>query len=112
MASVPIRTRALYPPLRAPVYFTRVSPSRLRFDARDGERALGGFTVQTDELLRESSWLTTEIFLAQQPDLICTVRVAWIDELPDGLPARFDVGLQIAGIHPDDRQRLASAMAA
>jgi hypothetical protein len=104
-------TRAPYPPLRAPVYFTPVCPPLLRCDARKGESALGGFTVQTDEVLRESSWMTTEIFLGQQPDLICTVRVAWVDELPDGLPARFDVGLQIAAIHPDDQQRLAFATA-
>jgi hypothetical protein len=112
MSRAPISPRALYPRLRAPIYFVPVSPPLLQCDARNGERTLAGFTVQTDEVIRESSWMTTEIFLGRQRDVICTVRVAWVDQLPDGLPARFDVGLQIAAILPDARQRLASALAA
>jgi len=101
-----------YPWLQAPAYFTRVAPPLFPDDPDPAELILGGFRVYTDDLLKELSWVDTEIFLARQPDVICTARVAWVDELPDGAPARFDVGLQIAAINPCDRKRLVSVVKA
>ena len=103
--------RTAYPRLLAPVYFT---PSALprwlqRKRSPDGD-SLGGVRVFTDERPAEDVPLRLEVFLVDGTTVTCRVRVAWVEPLPDGAPARFDVGLEFTALRPGDRERLSAVI--
>jgi hypothetical protein len=103
--------RKPYPRLLAPVYFTRAGfPWRFwnRALARD---ALGGVRVFADEAPGQGDSLHAEIFLLDGTSVTCRVFVAWVDELPEGAPGRYDVGLAFTAIRPGDRERLGPVLA-
>jgi PilZ domain-containing protein len=100
--------RASYPRLQAPTYFR---PAGLPvFVRRTKDGSLGGVSVHTDEEMRPGSRLKIEVFLADDTSVVCQVRVAWVERLPDGAPARYDVGLTFTAIDPRHRDRLRSAI--
>ena len=37
-------------------------------------------------------------------------RAGWIDDLPEGSPARHDVGVKFVTIHPEDHERLKTVL--
>ena len=101
-----------YPRLLAPVYFTRARlPLGLFRKRSPAGNSLGGVRVLTDERPAERVPLHLEIFLVDGTSVTCKVVVAWIDPLPDGAPARFEVGLEFTGLRPGDRDRLAPVLA-
>lgn len=103
--------RTAYPRLLAPVYFTRAGLprwlSRKRSPAGD---PLGGVRVFTDERPAEGVPLSLEVFLVDGTSVMCRVVVAWVEPLPDGAPARFDVGLEFSALRPGDRERLSAVI--
>jgi PilZ domain len=103
--------RIAYPRLLAPVYFTRARLPRGLFDkGLPPGNSLGGVRVFTDERPGEGAPLHLEIFLADGTSVTCGVVVAWIDPLPEGAPARFEVGLEFTTLRPGDRERLAPVL--
>ncbi len=102
--------RKRYPRLRAPVYFNTL---RLPLFGRKRRRIgdpLGGMCVYTDEEPKEGVPLELEVFLPDGTSVVCRVEVAWLETLPDGGPARCDVGLRLTAIHPHDRERLSTVL--
>jgi hypothetical protein len=103
--------RKPYSRLQAPIYFTPTG-FRWRFWSRAPARdALGGVRVFADEPPRQGESLDAEIFLLDGTSVTCRVFVAWVDELPDGAPGRYDVGLAFTAIRPGDRERLGPVLA-
>ncbi len=100
--------RPSYPRLRAPAYFHPAGLPIFRRRPKDSD--LGGVCVHTDEELRLGSRMKLEVFLPNDTSVVCEVRVAWIDRLPDGAPARYDVGLRLTAIDPRQRDLLGSAL--
>jgi len=98
----------LYPRLLAPAYFHSAGLPVFRRRGRDGD--LGGIRVQTDEEVRLGRRLRLEIFLPDDTSVVCQVCVAWVDRLPAGAPARYDVGLRLTAIDPLQRERLSAAL--
>jgi hypothetical protein len=99
-----------FPRLGAPVYFTKVG---LRFFRRRRKRpdgAMGGVRVYTDEDPKEGARLQLEIFLPDGSSVTCKVEVVWVEPLPDGEPARYDVGLGFVAIYPQDRELLSAVL--
>jgi len=104
--------RTAYPRLLAPVYFSPSGfPRWLQGRRPPGGDSLGGVCVFTDERPPEDVPLRLEVFLADGSGVTCKVRVAWVDPLPDGAPARFDIGLEFTALRPGDRERLSSVIA-
>jgi hypothetical protein len=101
-----------YSRLLASVYFTEVGLHFLRRKPRRPDDELGGVRVYSDEAPREGARLHVEIFLPDHTSVICKVDVAWVDPLPAGSPARYDLGLTFVAIHPQDRERLAAVLQA
>jgi len=105
--------RTAYARLLAPVYF---SPSALlrwlqRIRPARGQSRLGGVCVFTDERPPQDVPLRLEVFLPDGTSVTCSAVVAWVDPLPDGGPAKFDVGLEFTALRPGDRERLSSVIA-
>lgn len=103
--------RRPYPRLLAPVYFTPSAlPRWLQRRGRLGSDSLGGVRVFTDERPAEDVPLRLEVFLVDGTSVTCRAVVAWVEPLPDGAPARFDVGLEFTALLPGDRERLSAAI--
>ena len=100
-----------YPRLQAPVYFTRAG-SRWPWRKRQPTGRLpGGVSVFTDdEPLERGVSLRLEIFLRDGTNVVCRAQVAWVEMLPDGAPARYEVGLDFTALRPNDRERLFTAL--
>ena len=54
--------------------------------------------------------LELELFLPDEVELTCAVEVVWVEALPEGSPARFDIGVKFVNIRPEDRERIASVL--
>jgi uncharacterized protein (TIGR02266 family) len=101
--------REQYPRLRAPVYWRPVGLPLLRRKKKSAQD-LGGVLVCLDEKLKEGARLEIEVFLPDRTSITCKVEVAWIDRLPEGALARFDVALRFTAIAPEDRERLSAVL--
>ena len=72
--------------------------------------SLGGLRVYADDPPMAGDRLELELFLPDQTEVVCTVEVVWVEELPEGSPARYDVGVKYVSISPGDRERLSSVL--
>ena len=101
--------RRQYPRVNAPV-FCRPVGKPLFGRRRAADVSLGGMRLYADDAPSVGDRLELELFLPDQTELTCRVEVVWIDELPEGSPARFDVGVKFVDITPADRGRLSSLL--
>jgi hypothetical protein len=51
-----------------------------------------------------------DVLLPDGGTVTALVEVEWCDPLPRGEPARFDVGMRLVQIAPDDKVRLDSVL--
>jgi hypothetical protein len=72
--------------------------------------SLGGLRLYADDPPAAGDRLEVELFLPDQTELTCTVEVVWVEDLPEGSPARHDVGVKFVGLHPKDQERLATVL--
>ena len=104
-AQSPDADRRKYRRIHAALY---CRPAGIEFINRQREPvdvSLGGVRIYSDDELRIGELLKMEFFLADVPPVTYTAEVKWIERLPDGAPARFDVGLEI---HPAGTRRAAA----
>ena len=96
--------------MRAAVY---CRPAGVEFLARQREPvdiSLGGVRIFSDDELKVGKLLKMEFFLADVPPVTYTAEVVWIERLPAGAPARFDVGLKFIQLEPDALQLLTKVL--
>jgi hypothetical protein len=62
--------------------------------------SLGGVRIYSDEQLRVGELLKMEFFLPDVDPVTYTAEVVWVDPLPHGIPARYDVGLKFIQLEP------------
>ena len=97
--------RREYPRLDAPVFCRPAG--RLLFRRRKAvDVSLGGLRLYADDAPAIGDRLELELFLPDESEMLCTVEVVWIEELPQGSPARFDVGAKFVALEGADRARL------
>lgn len=72
--------------------------------------SMGGARVFSDDPMKIGAKVNLE--LLPDPDISVQVlaRVAWIDELGEGAPARFDVGLEFLDVPEEMVSRLAAIL--
>lgn len=68
--------------------------------------SLGGVRIYSDQRFAKGELLTLELMTVDAPISTFTAEVVWIDELPAGSPALFDVGLRFKGVDPTQAQAL------
>jgi hypothetical protein len=84
-------------------------PAGMKFLARQREPvdvSLGGVRIYSDEEMRVGAFLKMEFFLQNVEPVTYTAEVVWIDTLPEGSPAKYDVGLKFIQLEPDALQLL------
>ena len=62
--------------------------------------------IHSDEEMRVGDFLKMEFFLQDVDPVTYTAEVVWIDALPKGGPAKFDVGLKFIQLDPGALQLL------
>jgi hypothetical protein len=101
--------RRRFPRIKAPVF---CRPAGLRFHGagKTVDIGLGGARVFADEPVSLGTHFELELVLPDSSTIVCKAVVAWIEALPEGSPARFDLGLQFTDVSDRDRLRLASVL--
>lgn len=103
--------RRQYPRVNAPV-FCRPVGKPLFGRRRAADVSEGGMRLYADEPPAAGDRLELELFLPDQSELTCRVEVVWVEELPEGSPARYDVGVKFVEISPQQRALLAGVLSA
>jgi hypothetical protein len=88
-------------------------PLGTQFLARHHEPAdvsLGGIRIYRNEKVRVGELLKMEFFVPDSPPVACTGQVVWVDTLPRGGPARYDVGLKFVELDGAAMSLLASML--
>jgi hypothetical protein len=101
--------RREYPRLEAPV-FCRPAGRPLFRRRKAADVSLGGLRLFADDAPARGDRLELELFLPDESELLCVVEVVWVDEMPEGSPARFDVGAKFVALGDTDRARLAQVL--
>lgn len=108
MASGPSgHERRRYRRLQAPILIRPVSALASRVRQRVNDISLGGLRAYSDENQKPGARLELELFLSDETSVTVLAEVVWVAPLPEGAPARFDVGLRFIDARPEDLQRIA-----
>ncbi len=81
-----------------------------RYEVHD--LGLGGLRCYSDEQHAPGKRMEIEIAFPEGGSAVALVEVVWDEALPEGAPARHDVGLRFVDATPDDRDRIAALLAA
>jgi len=86
------------------------SPGLVAKLSRTVNVSMGGARVFSDERMRVGAKLNLELMPDPETSVPVFARVAWIDELDEGAPARFDVGLEFLDVPEEMVSRLAAIL--
>jgi Tfp pilus assembly protein PilZ len=101
--------RREFPRLQAAV-FCRPAGKTLFGRRAAQDISMGGIRLYADDPHTVGDRLELELFLPDHGEVTCRVEVVWIETLPVGAPARFDVGVKLVAISDADRARLAAVL--
>jgi hypothetical protein len=101
--------RRKFPRVSAPV-FCRPIGKPLFGRRRATDVSLGGMRLYADEAPDLGDRLELELFLPDDKTVTCAVEVVWVDPLPEGSPARFDVGVKFVEVSHEVRGLLSQVL--
>jgi len=105
--------RERFPRVQAPLFHRPVTWFAIGMYRRSAPPTHGGFRAYTDEKQKRGTLLEVEIFLPERSGSVTVVaEIAWVEALPEGSPARFEVGMQYVKVNPDDLKRLEPVLVA
>jgi hypothetical protein len=90
--------------IQAPVYCRPAGVTLLARHGQPVDLSLGGVRVYSDDKYRVGELVKLEFFVAGSPPVTYTAQVVWLDSLPSGDAARFDVGLKFVDLSPEALQ--------
>ncbi len=101
--------RRKFPRLEVPVFYRAVmSTPADRLQAVNLSQ--GGVRLYSDHPHPLGERLELELFLPDRSALTCGAEVVWMESLPMGAPARFEVGVKFVRISPEDQARLTAIL--
>ena len=92
--------RRKYRRIQAAVYCRPAGVSLLEGRRKTVDISLGGVRVYSDDRYTTGAVMKMEFFVEGGPHVTYTAEVVWVDRLPPGSPAKFDVGLKFVDLHP------------
>jgi PilZ domain len=72
----------------------------------------GGIRTYADESMPRGRRLEIELIFPDSTSATLLVQVAWTAPLPEGSPAKYELGLQILEARPEDLARIARVLEA
>jgi hypothetical protein len=112
MGKVPDPERRRYVRVRAPILVRPAGPvSAERVARRVGDIGSGGLRAYSDEEQAIGARVELELFFPEGGSAVVLAEVAWVQTLPVGSPARFDVGLRFLQVASDDLSRIEALVA-
>ena len=102
--------RRRYRRVQAPVLIRPVSPLARRVKPIVSDLSAGGLRAYSDEEQKPGTRLELELLLPDGASATILAEVVWIMALPEGAPARYDVGLRFVDVRPDDLERIARVL--
>ncbi len=106
----PGHERRRYRRLQAPILIRPVSPLARRVKPNVSDVSLGGLRAYSDEEQKPGQRLELELLLPDGASATVLVEVVWVMALPEGAPARYDVGLRFVDVRPEDLGRIARVL--
>ncbi len=103
--------RPAYRRVQAPIYHRPTSWFAQGLPRSSAEPALGGIRSYSDDAMKPGRLLEMDVFLPDGGAVTALVEVEWCEPLPREVPARFDVGMKLVQIAPDDRVKLGAVLA-
>lgn len=103
--------RRRYPRARAPILVRPVSFLTNVITRRVNDVSLGGLRAYSDEQHRPGKRLEMELLFPDGEKAVVLVEVVWVDELPAGGPARYDVGMRFVMAGEEDLARIRRMLA-
>ena len=76
-----------------------------------GDISLGGLRVFSDDEHEPGHRFELELLLPRNERVLFVAEVVWVEALPGGSPARYDMGLKYVDVTPGDLQRISSVLA-
>ncbi len=101
------RERRRYRRLKAPILVRPVSALVYRAKQKVNDISLGGLRAYSDEREKPGTRLELELLFSDGISATVLAEVVWVESLPEGSPARFDVGLRFVDASSEDLDRIA-----
>jgi c-di-GMP-binding flagellar brake protein YcgR len=102
--------RRRYRRIQAPIY---VRPARAAMSTprwKVGDISRGGLRAFSDDKHVPGERLEMELFFPDETSVTAVVEIVWIDCLPQGAPARYDIGFRFVKVNPSDLGRIESVL--
>jgi len=106
MADQP-QDRRRYPRVRSPISCRPVSFLARALPRQVQDASVGGLRAYSDDAHRVGERLELELLFPDGHGATVLAEVVWIEALPDGAPARYDVGMRFVQMDPDDQAAIA-----
>lgn len=100
--------RRLFPRLKLPVYFRPAHPFGQKQEILD--IGLGGMRVYGNRPLRIGKEMDIKLILPNEKILDARARIAWVNTLPPGSKALYDIGYEFIKLSPETHKALKSAL--
>lgn len=96
--------------IAAPISVRPVSFLARSVPRRVNDASLGGLRAYSDEARRTGERLELELSFGDGDPATVLAEVVWIETLPEGAPARYDVGMRFIDATDADQERIARAL--
>ena len=102
--------RRRYRRAHAPIWVRPVGALAYAVKRRVNDVSLGGQRAYSDERQKPGTRLEMQLFFSDGGSVTVLAEVVWVEVLPEGSPARFDVGLRFVDARPEDLERIAQVL--
>ena len=108
MTAHPDRRR--YRRIKAPIFIRPVGPLGAHLARQVNDISRGGLRAFSDEKRKTGERFEIELFLPDGESATVVAEVVWVQVLPEGSAARYDVGLRYVSASDGDLQRIAGVL--
>jgi hypothetical protein len=102
--------RRRYARIRAPVFCRPIGKPFFGPKQEPIDISAGGLRIYADEPMTPGDRLEIELFLPDATTVVSEVEIVWVDQLPEGSPARFDMGLKFLEGSEEQMERLTAVL--
>jgi PilZ domain-containing protein len=110
MRDDPRHDRRRYRRVRAPILVRPPGALARAVPQRVNDISLGGLRAYSDDEHAPGTRLELELFFPDGGSATVLAEVVWVEKIPFGAPARFDLGLRFVVARPEDLGRISRVL--